>query len=128
MRAVLEFADAEQLTIDALNGALVPPVSSKAPSTTAGVRVLRTGGTRTKVTDRAQLTIEAYDPIESRASRLALDARAVVHSLQGTVVAGWEVYRVEEIGGPANLPDPRTNLSRYSQTQIVHVRIHEEPS
>lgn len=125
--AVEVYADAEGLVIGALDAALPEPVSTRAPAD-AGIRVLRTGGTRTKVTDRAQLTLEAYGKLETAASGLLARARSAVHALVGQSVAGWEVYRVEELGGPANLPDPRTTLARYTMSVLVHVRIHEEPS
>lgn len=124
----IDFPDVEQLLVDTLDAAVTAEVSTRVPNPRPGefVRVLRTGGPRTMVSDRAQVTVEAFANRESRAAALAGEARSAVHAMQGTMVGEWKVDRVEELAGPANLPDPTTNQSRYTFTASVHVRIHEQ--
>lgn len=122
---MIRFPDAEQLVVDYLDAALPQPVSTRVPSPRPAsfVRVLRTGGPRaTRVSDAAQITIEAFGNLESVAADLIREARALIDDLRGKTVAGVVVYRVEELGGPANLPDPTTDQHRYTFTAVVHTR------
>lgn len=87
------------------------------------VRVRRTGGIRaTIVSDAAQLTIETYADLHDSAHDLMTDARAALHALVGTDLDTATVYRVEELAGPADFPDPLSNQARYSMTVVVHLR------
>lgn len=87
------------------------------------VRIFRTGGPRaTIVTDAAQLTIESWAPDADVAARNAQLVRAHVNDLPGRVVAGHAFYLVEELSGPAELPDPVSTSRRFTWTALVHVR------
>lgn len=121
--------DAEKLLIDYLAPILAVPVGVKAAgSGTEFVKVIRTGGpVATPVSDRPQITIEAYAARGTRAWELADLARMAVFTLAGTVLGGTSVKEVTEIGGPVNLPDPVfPALTRYSFTLAVHVRGRQE--
>lgn len=125
----LVFADMEQAVVDALDAIVAPPVSTTIPATRPPLyaRVLRTGGTRTLVIDHAQITVETFGRRESTASAFASDVRAALAALAGTTVGDVQVYKVEELAGPANLPDPTTGDARYTQTVVIHGRIEEAP-
>jgi hypothetical protein len=122
--------DAEQLFVDYLGPVLGVPVGTKAPGgATSFVRLVRTGGPRTTpVSDRPQITFDAYAPLGSAAWELADKARMAVYAIAGTVLGGVSVKDVAEVGGPANLPDPVfPDLSRYSFTLAIHLRGRTEP-
>jgi hypothetical protein len=116
--------DAEQLLIDYLTPLLSVPVGVKASPAPEFVKVIRTGGPRaTPVSDRPQLTFEAYAKRGSRAWALAEDTRTSVFEMAGTIVAGVSVKEVEEIGGPSSLPDPTfPDHARYTFTIALHLR------
>jgi len=87
------------------------------------LRVLRTGGpAHTRITDSPQVTVEAYHSRESGAIQLLGRARRWLADLPGTELSGWAVKSVDELGGPANLPDPNTTLFRYTFTAVVQIR------
>lgn len=125
----LDFAEWSQLAIDAIRARVTAPVSSSIPRDRPAeyVRVLRTGGTRTRLVDRPQITVETFARRESRAEALANQCRSALAALPGTTVGGVQVYKVEELAGPANLPDPTTSDSRFTQTVVIHGRIEEAP-
>jgi hypothetical protein len=82
------------------------------------LRVLRTGGVRhTYVSDAAQLTIEAWADTPADAADLAQLARAHLNA-----IVGADAYLVEELGGPADLPDPESQQHRYTWSALVHLR------
>ncbi len=110
--------------IDHLEPLLGVPVGVKAAAATEFVKVIRTGGPRaTPVSDRPQLTFEAYAKRGSRAWELAEEARAAVLALAGTTVDGTNVKEIGEPGGPSNLPDPIfPDYARYTFTLTVHLR------
>jgi hypothetical protein len=121
--------DAEQLLIDYLAPILAVPVGTKAPgSTNDFVKVIRTGGPiPTPVTDRPQITIEAYSTRGSTAWALTEKARMALFALAGTVLGTTSIKDVTEIGGPGNLPDPIfPALTRYTFTLAVHLRGRQE--
>lgn len=120
--------DAEKLLIDHLTPLLGVPVGTKASTTTEFVKVIRTGGPRaTPVSDRPQLTFEAYSNRGTKAWDLANRTREAVHALAGSQLAGISVKEVTELGGPANLPDPIfPALTRYTFTLAVHLRGRQE--
>lgn len=121
--------DAEQLLIDYLAPVLAVPVGTKAAAGNEFVRLIRTGGPRpTLVTDRPQITFEAYSSRGSTAWALAEKARIAVFALAGTRLGTVSIKEVEEVGGPANLPDPVfPALTRYSFTLAIHLRGRQEP-
>jgi hypothetical protein len=121
--------DAEQLLIDYLTPILAVPVGTKAPgNTNAFVKIIRTGGPiPTPITDRPQITVEAYAPRVSQAWELTEKARMALFALAGTVLGTTSVKDISEIGGPANLPDPVfPALTRYTFTLAVHLRGRQE--
>jgi hypothetical protein len=91
------------------------------------VLVRRLGGNWERpVVDAATIGIEAWGATQAQAHDLCQEARALVHSLQGTVLAGVAVYRVEEFAGPAWLPDPESAEPRFTVTLNVSHREHLE--
>jgi hypothetical protein len=87
------------------------------------LRLQRTGGPRhTLVSDAATVIVESWAPTPEEAHDLAQEVRALVNALQGQIVDDVPVYLVNEVSGPADLPDPLSNQSRYTQTFEVHVR------
>lgn len=125
------FADATALVIDHLHSALAShagpatPVMQNVPTQRPPrfVTVLRTGGPRLNlVVDGAQITVDSWGKNDEDAADLAQLNRALINAMRGTTVAGHAIYRIDEVGGPANLPDPVSNQSRYRQTFIVAIR------
>lgn len=87
------------------------------------VIIYRTGGVRRDlVTDLAQVTVEAWGADEKAAHDLAQHARALVHAMPGEVIDGTTVYRVDELAGPALLPDDRSAQARYVFTAQLALR------
>lgn len=126
---MLGYVDVEKLLIDYLGPILAVPVGTKAAGTgTTFVKLIRTGGPRaTPVSDRAQITFEAYSNKGTTAWELADKARMAMFALAGTQLAGTSVKEIEEIGGPGNLPDPIfPALTRYTFTLAVHLRGRQE--
>lgn len=123
MIQTLEFPDIEDVLGSHLSSSLDVPAGTKAASVAKFLRVLRTGGPpATRVTDSPQVTIEAWDRLESGAIALLEDARRILSDLPGTELDGWPVKSVEIIGGPTNLPDPVSSSARYTLTAVVQVR------
>jgi hypothetical protein len=122
------FLDTEKLLIDYLGPILAVPVGTKAATGTEFVKLIRTGGPRaTLVSDRPQITFEAYSNRGTKAWELAEKARMAMFALAGTQLSGTSVKEVEEIGGPSNLPDPIfPALTRYTFTLAVHLRGRQE--
>lgn len=125
------FPDVAAAVIGALNdqlddfGFAAVPVRSRVPNPRPSrfVLVFRTGGPRVNVvTDAAQLTIEAWAANDSDAHDLAQAARAILSGLEGTVTGGVTLYGIDEFSGPANLPDPESDQSRYTWTTSVNAR------
>jgi hypothetical protein len=116
--------DAVQLMVDHLEPVLGVPVGAKASPVPEFVKVFRTGGPRaTPVSDRPQLTFEAYAQRGSKAWELAEKCRTAVHEMAGTIVAGTSVKDVGELSGPSDLPDPIfPDHTRYTFTLTVHLR------
>lgn len=125
---MLRHVDTEKLLIDYLTPILGVPVGAKAPAASEFVKVLRTGGpVATLISDRPQITFEAYSPRGTTAWDLADKARMAVFALAGTVLATTSIKDVTEIAGPAQLPDPVfPALTRYTFTLAVHVRGKQE--
>lgn len=87
------------------------------------IRILRTGGPSSFVTDRPQMTVEVYNEWEDEAERDADTLRSWIVALAGTTLNGVNVKRVTVNGGLANLPDDRTpELSRFTFTVALEVR------
>lgn len=75
------------------------------------------------VVDRPQLAIEAWAATVPQAHDLAQNARAVAHAARGVVHGGIQVYRVDELGAPVDLPDPVSEQSRVTFSVQLMVRI-----
>lgn len=87
------------------------------------VTVLRTGGERRNlIADDAQVAIECWGATDAAAHDLCAQARGLLHALAGTVVDGVAVYRVDEVAGPALLPDPDAGVPRYTATFSLTLR------
>jgi hypothetical protein len=101
------------------------PVGQRVPSPRPDrfVTIARTGGVRSNVvTDKPLLTVEAWGSSDEQAHDLAQLARTGLHAMRGRSVAGVAVYRINEAGGPVNLPDPVSQQSRYTFTLEVAMR------
>lgn len=125
------FPDAEGLTADELRLALDDHFADEVvvgtvvpnPRPERLVVVQRTGGPRRNlVTDAPTLVIEAWAPTEAEAHDISQIARALVVALAGAVIAGIAIYRVDELSGPQNLPDPLSATPRYSFTVALALR------
>lgn len=87
------------------------------------VTVRRVGGVRRNlVVDEATLAVEAWAATDEDAHDLAQRCRALLHALPGQSVNGSFVYRVDEVGGPASLPDPDSDQPRYTFTAALAAR------
>lgn len=127
MNEPILFPDAVALAVTFLAGLLGEHVGQDVPPDhtidDTCVTVLRTGGPRRNlVTDDAQLTIETWAPTSTEAHDLAQLTRAHMLSLAGEVIDGVAVYRVGELAGPQNLPDPESDQPRYTFSVSVAVR------
>jgi hypothetical protein len=94
-------------------------ISSRVPNPrpASWLRVWRSGGAReNRFVDRPQITLEGWGSDEDIASKLLEDARAWI------TAAGGQIFGVEELGGPVNLPDPTTAQIRYTMTVWVRIR------
>ncbi len=125
MTTTVLFHDAADIACVVLDAALDVDVVRKVPATrpTSFVRVRRTGGPRrSRVADAAQISVESYATTVTAAGLLAEQARRALHAARGTVVEGSTIYAVDEVSGPAELPDPLTDQPRYTQTFTFPVR------
>lgn len=127
MSDVVVFPDATAVVLDHLHTELGVDVGSKIPNEFPddGVFVLcrRLGGPRlNEVADNAMLGLEFYAATAEDSMDLAQLTRAQVHAMRGRVISGVTVYRVTEIGGPAELPDPLSQRPRVVFTVQVAMR------
>lgn len=124
------FPDAAQLVINAITAGFftqseTAPVVNEVPAERPDefVRVRRIGGQRRDlITDEPRLSIEAWAASVARAQDLAQLARTFVHAMQDGTTNGSPIYRVTEILGPAELPDPFSTSPRIAQTVQVAIR------
>jgi len=129
----VRFHDAESLVIEHLSAVLQSIHVGDAPpeeSTTGRfVKVIRTGGTRlSRVVDQPILVVEAYAATPAAAWELAEDARQALEGMKAAFRVNPRVYKVAEVSGPANLPDPaHAGLSRYTQTVQLSIRYQGAP-
>ncbi len=119
--APIRFPDAEA-TVRAYLKTVMPgtvKIATRVPNPrpASWLRIMRTGGAReNRFVDRPQLTLEGWGPDEDSASKILEDARTWL------LAAGGQIFGVEEVGGPANLPDPTTAQIRYTMTLWVRIR------
>lgn len=121
----IEFPDAERIVIDFLTPRVGVPVSLRVPNPRPAsfVTVQRVGGPRLNlVADNATLAIEGWAASPTAAKTVLGVARAHVLAMGNQAVGDVPVYRVNEIGGPAYLPDPDSDQSRYTLTVEVAMR------
>lgn len=86
------------------------------------VRAFRTGGVRSRVDDRALITVDVWAGLEEPTAELAERVYDVVMDLAGVMPDGSVIYSVKEVGGLANDPDPTTSAVRYTFTAEIHLR------
>lgn len=124
------FPDAAALAIGFLADALVAQgdgavVSQNVPDPrpVRFVTVTRGGGVRhTLISDAATLLVECWASSPADAHDLAQLSRALLIAMEGSVVDGVQAYRVDEVGGPQQLPDPLSEQPRYVFTLSAHFR------
>lgn len=87
------------------------------------VTVTRGGGVVTSiVSDAPTLLFECWAKAPEDAHDLAQLCRGLIFALRGTSQSGVAIYRIEELAGPAELPDEVSNQSRYVFTHTVGMR------
>lgn len=90
------------------------------------VVVRRSGGSPgDMVTDPAWLTIECFAPTDLECSQLAHLTWALIRAMAGEVIDGVQCYRVQTLGGPADMPltDPgEKQRHRYVMSAQVTFR------
>lgn len=111
-------ADPVILTREWLSGRYPWPVTvtKNRPNPTVGriVTIRRSGGLRPViVTDAAWLTVECFAPTDIETSELAHLTWGLLHAMEGQIVAGVQCYRVQPLGGPADMPDADAQVPRY---------------
>lgn len=133
MGEVLVAPDVETLLVQYLTTELAarsPWTTTKAyvkvpnPRPTGFVRVLRTGGVRNFILDRATVTLECWHDDAIQASALMQLVRGLVHAIDQVTYTSttYQFYDPQEFSGPANLPDPDSVQERYTETFSVGVR------
>lgn len=87
------------------------------------VIVPRVGGVaRNIVIDEATIATESFAKTEGRAHDLCQLVRALMRAMAGQVIGGVTVGAVNDVGGPAKLPDPVSQQPRYIYTASVQTR------
>lgn len=87
------------------------------------VQVFRTGGpTHNLVVDGAQLTVECWAETDAEAADLAALVRAALLAIRSDVVGTVTFYKVDELAGPADLPDPESDQARMTWSVVAFVR------
>lgn len=122
--SVLLASDELEAQLPALVGAAVP-VGNRVPTPRPDrfVRVRRQGGTRiTVVSEAAQLEVQAWALDQAQAEDLAQACRSILHGMACRTVAGVPVYLVDDVGGPAEVPDPLSDQPVSQFSVAMHVR------
>lgn len=126
MPPVIVFPDAAALLADHLRGVLDDVhVGTRVPTDRPATFVLvrRLGGVRnTIVSDEPMIGVECWAATDATAHDLAQLCRGHLHALPGAVLAGTVVYRVADVGGPSDLPDPLSDQPRFVFTVSVGMR------
>lgn len=124
--SVVTFGNAVAVVLVRLKAALpaltfVHDIPATRPATF--VRVFRTGGPRTNlVVDGAQITVESWAPTADVAATNAEAVRAHLNALPEQAGQTLPIYKIEELSGPAELPDPASTSRRFTWTVLVHIR------
>lgn len=83
------------------------------PRPASFVEVDRTGGTAraSGVVDFAFITVDSWAPTKPAAMSLAQRTRRLIHAMGGQTVDGVRVGHIQELAGPAQVPDDDDSLS-----------------
>lgn len=123
---LITFPDAVALVIGHLTDdpTITVPVHKRVPADRPAsfVTVQRVGGVAELVTDEAQVMIHCWGDDDVTAADLAIVVRGSLGTMRGEVVDGVQVYRVTELAGPADIPDPDSDQYRMRWTITVQVR------
>jgi len=121
------FPDAAAIAISVVNAH--PAVTVEAhgrvpnPRPIEFIRIRRFGGPKQNlVMDGAQLTIEGWGKTDEDAHDHVQAARAALYAASGEVVDDVTVGLVEELAGPAELPDPDSDSPRVTMTMVFPCR------
>jgi hypothetical protein len=115
--------DAVRIVVDHLEAAALPLIGARvygfdlpANPTFPAVRVSRFGGTNVvnQRLDGARVQIEVLGGTDEQAWDATASVRAELWDMEGTTGATGTVTGIEELSGPAWLPDPRTERARWT--------------
>lgn len=125
MIPAVTFPDAVALVVGYLSDEIDADVYKRVPTTRPAefVTVARSGGVVSNfVVDNAQLSIDCWAERDDDLADLMAEVRGLVLAMHGVVVDGAQVYRVIEVGGPADIPDPVSDMPRMRWTVQVQLR------
>lgn len=126
----ISFPDVEDLLVVYLSAEFLTrgetaSVHTKVPEQRPSKFVLvpRGGGVRRNlVVDSPTINFECWAATDVEACNLCILTRALVNALPGRKISGSTFYRVDEFGGPINLPDDLSHQSRYTFTSSISCR------
>lgn len=121
---VVTFPDVVALVAGYLADNIAAPVHKRVPNPRPAefVTVERIGGTAALVVDSAQVMIHCWADTDADVADLAAEVRGVLGTMRGAVIDGTQVYRVDELSGPADVPDPDSDQPRMRWTVAVQTR------
>ncbi|MDQ0793560.1 hypothetical protein [Streptomyces sp. B1I3] len=123
---VILFPDAEGLVIAYLKTKISGvTIATKVPNPRPSklIKVTRVGGTKLRLNaDSPVLAFECWGSTSVEASDLAKYARAYVDAMAGEKVNGVWVFKVREVGGIANFPDPDSDSPRYQFSVAIDTK------
>lgn len=130
MPTITQFPDVIAVTATYLRAELIArsrpvPVVSRVPSVRPAefVRLRRLGGPRRDiVTDLAQVAVECWSGSPVTADSLAQLCRGLLWEMGPGTHSGAVIFRVRELGGPADLPDPTSNQDRSTFSVQIALR------
>lgn len=73
--------------------------------------------------ERTMVIVEAWGDRHEWASDTARDAHALIHSARGVVLGATQIYGVDDVSAPGDLPDPLSGQPRVTFTVQLTVRI-----
>jgi hypothetical protein len=83
----------------------------------------RAGGSRiTIVTEAATINVAAWAQSVPEADDIAQACRSVLHGMAGSLVDGVPIYKVDDLGAPAEEADPLSDQPMSQLSVSVHVR------
>ncbi len=133
---VITDPDVEQILCDWLPGQLFDlgyagtvPVGTRVPNprppSERFVRLVLNGGAArpTQLTVRPVVVLEGYGSTETAARALLVDVLGLIEAAgrDGLVLDDTQIYSAERVSTPASLPDPLTNLPRYTAMVELHL-------